>query len=245
MFFRKKVLNKEALPKHIGFIIDGNGRWAKERGLTRSMGHKAGMLALKEAIKNSFELGIKFVSIYGFSTENWNRPKDEVNFLFNLFREFIKSDFNEIEGKNARLNIMGDYTKFPDDLVKEIEKALEETKNNDGFVLNLGINYGGRDEIVRAVNNIINSGVKEITKENFNDYLYTKGLPDPDFIVRTSGEQRISNFMLWQNAYSEFYFPKTYWPDFNKKELIKSLLNYQQRNRRFGAIKENKWKQGY
>lgn len=240
MFFRKKVLNKEALPKHIGFIIDGNGRWAKERGLTRSMGHKAGMLALKEAIKNSFELGIKFVSIYGFSTENWNRPKDEVNFLFNLFREFIKSDFNEIEGKNARLNIMGDYTKFPDDLVKEIEKALEETKNNDGFVLNLGINYGGRDEIVRAVNNIINSGVKEITKENFNDYLYTKGLPDPDFIVRTSGEQRISNFMLWQNAYSEFYFPKTYWPDFNKKELIKSLLNYQQRNRRFGAIKENK-----
>jgi undecaprenyl diphosphate synthase len=240
MFFRKKVLNKEALPKHIGFIIDGNGRWAKERGLTRSMGHKAGMLALKEAIKNSFELGIKFVSIYGFSTENWNRPKDEVNFLFNLFREFIKSDFNEVEGKNARLNIMGDYTKFPDDLVKEIEKALEETKNNDGFVLNLGINYGGRDEIIRAVNNIINSGVKEITKENFNDYLYTKGLPDPDFIVRTSGEQRISNFMLWQNAYSEFYFPKTYWPDFNKKELIKSLLNYQQRNRRFGAIKENK-----
>lgn len=240
MFFKKKVLNKEALPKHIGFIIDGNGRWAKERGLTRSMGHKAGMLALKEAIKNSFELGIKFVSIYGFSTENWNRPKDEVNFLFNLFREFIKSDFNEVEGKNARLNIMGDYTKFPDDLVKEIEKALEETKNNDGFVLNLGINYGGRDEIIRAVNNIINSGVKEITKENFNDYLYTKGLPDPDFIVRTSGEQRISNFMLWQNAYSEFYFPKTYWPDFNKKELIKSLLNYQQRNRRFGAIKENK-----
>lgn len=243
MFFKKKMLNEKALPKHIGFIIDGNGRWAKERGLTRSMGHKAGMIALKEAIKNSFDLGISIVSIYGFSTENWNRPKEEIDYLFNLFRGFIKSDFSEVseaKDKKVRLNIMGDYTKFPKDLVSEIEKALEESKDNDGFVLNLGINYGGRDEIVRAVNNIIKSNVKEITKEDFNSYLYTAGLPDPDFIIRTSGEQRISNFMLWQNAYSEFYFPKTYWPDFNKKELIKSLLNYQKRNRRFGAIKENK-----
>jgi undecaprenyl diphosphate synthase len=238
IFSKKLDVNK--LPKHIAFIIDGNGRWAKKRGLPRSMGHKAGMLALKNSIKNAFDLGIKVVSIYGFSTENWNRPKDEVDYLFKLFREFIDNDFNEINKYDVKFNIMGDYTKFPNDLVKAIEDCLVKTKDNKTFTLNLGINYGGRDEIVRAINNIIKDGVKEVNKELINDYLYTKGLPDPDFIIRTSGEQRISNFMLWQCSYSEFYFPKTYWPDFNKKELIKSLINYQKRNRRFGAIKESK-----
>ncbi len=236
----KKKLNHEKLPRHMAFIIDGNGRWAKKRGLPRSLGHTAGMIALKKAIKNSFDLGIKVVSIYGFSTENWNRPQDELDHLFKLFRDFIKSDLTDFDEYNIKFNVMGDYTKFPDDLVKEIEKSLLKNKEKCDFVLNLGINYGGRDEIILAINKILAEGKSSISKEEFSNYLYTNNLPDPDFIIRTSGEQRISNFMLWQNAYSEFYFPKTYWPDFNKKELIKSLINFQKRNRRFGAIKENK-----
>ena len=238
--FKKQTLDPNKLPKHIGFIIDGNGRWAKKRALARSMGHKAGMVALKQAIQNSFEIGIPVVSIYGFSTENWNRPKEEVDYLFELFREFIASDVQEIMEQDVRLNIMGDYNKFPADLVQEIERVLEETKNKTKFVLNLGINYGGRDEIVRGVNQMLQEKRTSITIEEFSNYLYTKGLPDPDFIVRTSGEQRISNFMLWQNAYSEFYFPATYWPDFNKKELVIALQEFAKRNRRFGAIKESK-----
>lgn len=234
MFFKNNSIPNN-LPTHIAFIIDGNGRWAKKRGLPRSLGHKAGLVALKNTIKNCFEIGISYVSIYGFSTENWKRPQEEINYLFNLFREFIANDFNELFSKDVKLNIMGDYTKFPADLVTEIEKAVEKTKEKTKFVLNLGINYGGRDEIIRAVNNIIKDNLKEVDSTTFSNYLYTSGLPDPDFIVRTSGENRISNFMLWQNAYSEFYFPKIYWPDFNKKQLIKSLQVYAKRNRRFGA----------
>lgn len=240
MFFKKEKLDTNKLPKHIAFIIDGNGRWAKKRGLPRTFGHKAGMLAVKNTIQNCFDLGIPIVSIYGFSTENWNRPKEEVDYLMNLFRDFIKDQMDEIYSYDVKFNLLGDYTKFPNDLVKEIEKAVEKTKNRKTFTLNLAINYGGRDEIVRAVNNIIKSEAKEINAEMFANYLYTTNQPDPDFIVRTSGEQRISNFMLWQNAYSEFYFPKTYWPDFNKTELITALINFQKRNRRFGAIKEEK-----
>jgi len=233
----KKITNP---PQHVGIILDGNGRWAKRRGLPRSFGHKAGMVALVNAIKNTFDMGIKYVSIYGFSTENWNRPKEEIDYLFDLFREFVKTKENEIFNYNVKLNIMGDYTKFPEDLINEIEKSLIETKNNNEFVLNLGINYGGRDEIIMAINKILLEKRQVITKEDFGNYLYTKNIPDPDFIIRTSGEKRISNFMLWQNAYSEFYFPKTLWPDFNKKHLIKAIINFQNRNRRFGEIKENK-----
>ena len=228
------------LPKHIGFIVDGNGRWAKKRGLARSVGHRVGLSTLKKAVLNSFDLGIKIVSIFGFSTENWNRPQEELDCLFQLFEEFIEKDNFDYNGKGIRFNVMGDHTKFPKSLVEKIDKLLEETKNNDNFVLNLGINYGGKDEIVMAVNKLISNGKKEITKEDIDNSLYTAGLSNPDLVVRTSGEIRISNFMLWQMAYSELYFTKTLWPDFNEKCLIKALKNYEKRNRRFGAIKEEK-----
>ena len=225
------------IPIHIAYIIDGNGRWAKERNKPRSYGHKHGFLALKKIIKASFELGINYVSIYAFSTENWNRPQAEVDYLMKILRDYINSKTFQKDLKDVKLNIMGDYTKFPKDLAEACEKTMEETKQNK-FVLNLGINYGGRDEILHAVNEIKKKEKGEVTTEIFEKYLYTAGQPSPDFIIRTSGEQRLSNFMLWQCAYAEFYFPKTYWPDFDKKELIKALEEYSKRNRRFGAIKE-------
>ena len=230
-------LDNLKIPTHIGYIIDGNGRWAKERGKSRSYGHKQGFIALKKIIKASFEMGIKYVSIYAFSTENWNRPKDEVDYLMKILRDYISSKGFLNDFKNIKLNIMGDYTKFPKDLTDACKKAIEDTKNND-YVLNLGINYGGRDEILQAVNKIKDNESGDITAEIFEKYLYTAGQPSPDFIIRTSGEQRLSNFMLWQCAYAEFYFPKTYWPDFDKDELIKALEEYSKRDRRFGAIKE-------
>ncbi len=228
----------QKLPNHIAFIIDGNGRWAKERGLTRSMGHNAGIKTLDLIIKECFyTYGISAVSIYAFSTENWNRPKAEIDFLINAFRKYVSKDFLK-KFPEAKLNIMGDYTKFPDDLAKNAKKTIEATKNNTKFTLNLGINYSGQDELVYAVNNIVAEGIKDVSRQTIDNHLYTKGQPPLDFVVRTSGEQRLSNFMLWQIAYAELYFPKTYWPDFKKKELHEALKEYQSRDRRFGAIKE-------
>ena len=233
-------LIKEKLPVHIGYIIDGNGRWAKKRGLPRSAGHKVGFETLKTIIHDTFDLGIKVISIYAFSTENWNRPKEEVDGLIKLFDTIADADVFRLKERGVRFQIMGDYTKFPENMVKSCEKLIEETKDNTEFVLNLGINYGGKDELIRGINNLIKEGVTEVTKEDIDRSLYTANLPPLDFCIRTSGEQRISNFMLWQIAYSELYFPKVYWPSFNKRHLTKALLNYQKRNRRFGAIKENK-----
>lgn len=225
------------IPIHIGFIIDGNGRWAKARGLTRTVGHKYGFNNLKKILKEAFNLGIKHISVYAFSTENWNRPQTEIDYIFNLLQEWFKSnglsDFPE-----TRINIMGDISRLPDTLKNSIIDITERTKNEDKKFLNIGINYGGRDEILMAVNKLLKSNKQEITKEDISNNLYTKGQPDPDFIIRTSGEKRVSNFMLWQNAYTEWYFPKTYWPAFTKKHLINALKEYQKRNRRFGAIKE-------
>ena len=227
------------IPNHIGFIIDGNGRWAKERGLTRSMGHKAGIANLDTIIKECFfTYGIHSVSIYAFSTENWNRPKKEVDYLIKAFRNYLKGDAFTKKFPGAKLNIMGDYTKFPEDLVKNANKTIEATKNNTKFILNLGINYSGQDELVMAVNNIVKEGVTEINREVIANHLYTAGQEPLDFVVRTSGEHRLSNFMLWQVAYAELYFPKTYWPAFKKKDLYEALKEYQGRDRRFGAIKE-------
>lgn len=229
------------IPKHIAFIIDGNGRWAVKRGLDRSLGHKAGMETLKKILNKAFDVGIDVISVYIFSTENWNRPQKEVDYLIELFREFFKTDYYNEFKDNVKLSIMGDYTKFPKDIVDEIEANLEKSKTLDtAKTLNIGMNYGGQDEIIRAVNNIVKDNIKDVTKEVFNSYLYTANLPQLDFIIRTSGEQRLSNFMLWQSAYSEFYFPKIYWPDFSEKYLIKSLKEYEKRSRRFGSIKENK-----
>lgn len=233
-----KVFSK--LPKHIAFIIDGNGRWAKRRGLPRMFGHRAGIETLKENIVECRNLGIDVVSVFGFSTENWNRPQPELDGLFNLFEEFFKNETIDFMGLGIKVRIMGDYTKFPQHLVDNANALIERTKNNDKMVLNMGINYGGHDDILHAVNNMIKDGVKDVDKATMESYLYTSGLPAPDFVVRTSGELRISNFMLWQMAYSELYFPKTLWPDFHKKDLYKALKSYQKRNRRYGAIKEDK-----
>ena len=238
IFNKKEKINPNKIPKHVAFIIDGNGRWAKQRGLIRSMGHRVGFDNVKTILNEVYALGIKHMSVYAFSTENWNRPQEEVDFLMDLFREMLKSDYLIELSFKPKLNICGDPSRFAPDIQKLIKERTKETENNDDFVFNLCINYGGRSEIVNAVNNIIKDGKKKVSIEDFSNYLYTAGQPDPDLIIRTSGEYRISNFMLWQMAYSEFIFPKTYWPSFTKKDLYKCIIAYQKRNRRFGAIKK-------
>ena len=238
MFKKKNVLNLNNLPKHVAFIIDGNGRWAKKHAMPRSFGHKMGMQAVDKTVENCFKLGIKVVSIFGFSTENWNRPKAEVDYLINLFYEYLVKNKERLNKENVKVISMGDISKFPSNLANEVESVISLTKNNTEKVLNLGINYGGQDEILLACNKAIINGVKLNSKKDFENLLYTKDICNPDLIIRTSGEERLSNFMLWQCAYSELYFTKTYWPDFNYKELEKALINYQKRDRRFGAIKE-------
>lgn len=229
--------NLKKLPNHIAFIIDGNGRWAKERGLPRSLGHKAGMKTLSLIIKECFyNYNIPVVSIYAFSTENWNRPKDEIDYLMKLFKDYTSKDFIK-EFPDVKLNIMGNFDRFSEDLSKNASETINLTKNNQKFILNLGINYSGQDELVMAVNKIIEEGLNNVDRQTIEDHLYTKGQPKLDFVVRTSGEQRLSNFMLWQIAYSELYFPNVYWPAFKRKELYKALQVYQSRDRRFGAIK--------
>lgn len=238
--FRKKKIEIDVnnLPKHIAFIIDGNGRWAKKIGMPRTYGHKIGVDAVANTIENCLELGIKQVSFYCFSTENWNRPKQEIDTIFDLMREYIKKNADTYTQKGVKMYVSGDISKLPEDLICEIEKIVENTKNCTKMMVNICLNYGGRAEIIRAVNQIINDGVKEIDEQSFKNYLYTKDFSDPDLIVRTSGEQRISNFMLYQLAYSEFYFPTTYWPDFDNQELLKAIKSFQSRKRRFGQIKE-------
>lgn len=229
------------VPQHIAFIIDGNGRWAKKRGLPRMLGHRAGVKTLEEIVYECANLGIKVVSVFGFSTENWNRPKAELEGLFDLFTDFFDDEQKrQFDKLGIKVRIMGDYTKFPKHLVDNANRIIDATKNNTNMVLNMGINYGGHDDILRAVNTILKDKLDSVDKGTFENYLYTAGLPYPDFVVRTSGELRISNFMLWQMAYSELYFPKTYWPDFHTKQLHKALKSYNKRNRRFGAIKEEK-----
>lgn len=233
-------LDLNRLPKHIGIIIDGNGRWAIKRGLPRYVGHDVGFNTLTKILEYAYSLNIDTISVFCFSTENWNRPEIEVNHLMEIFRKAFDSDFNELIKKDTKLYISGDYTKFPKDIVEKIEESLEKSKNNKSHKLNLCLNYGSHDEILRAVNNIIKDDVKEVDKEVFNKYLYTKELPALDFIIRTSGEYRLSNFMLWQAGYAEFYFEKTPWPSFTEKKFKKALIDYQKRDRRFGAIKEKK-----
>lgn len=233
----KQELDLTRLPKHIGIIIDGNGRWAKQRGLTRSMGHKAGFENVKRIFNEVYKIGIKHLTIYCFSTENWNRPKEEVDYLMNTFRKMLKSDYFADLGFKPKLNICGDPTRFAPDIQKLIAERMEETKNNTDITLNLCMNYGGRSEIVHAVNTAIKDGVTNFDIETLSNYMYTRGQPDPDFIIRTSGELRLSNFLLWQCAYAEFSFPKIYWPAFTADDLKDCLISYQNRDRRFGAIK--------
>lgn len=217
--------------------MDGNGRWALKRGKNRLFGHRAGVESIKKTIMACLDLNIKIMSIFAFSTENWKRPKEEVDGIFNLVNEFTESDKDLFVKNGVKVRTMGDLTKLPIELQNSINSLKEQTKNNNKLILNIALNYGGRAEIVRAVNNIIKTNKKEINEDDIKNNLYTFDLPDPDLIIRTSGENRISNFMLFQCAYSEFYFPKIHWPDFNKKQLIKAIKVYQKRNRRFGGLK--------
>lgn len=231
-----REIDFKKLPEHIAIIMDGNGRWANKRSLPRIFGHKQGVKTVKDIIKASHSLGIKVLTLYAFSTENWKRPEDEISALFQLMLQFIKSEFDEFNENGVNLRVLGDINKFPEDIQKELHRVCTLTKDNQGLKLNVALNYGGRQEIVKACNEILKSGKKQVNEEEFSSFLYTSGLPDPDLLIRTSGEERISNFLLWQLAYSELYITDTLWPDFNKKELEKAIIDFQKRERRFGGV---------
>ncbi len=242
---KMKLIEQGRLPAHIGFIMDGNGRWATRRKMPRSFGHKKGADALENIVDYCFEIGIKCVSVFAFSTENWKRPKQEIDYIFDLLRDFIKKRNekgagereSEIKQRNTRLHISGDISRLPQDLVDEIKRAQEETKDCDGHILNVALNYGGRDDIVHACNALLAQGKRNITEQDFAEALYSNGLPELDFVIRTAGDIRLSNFMLYQCAYAELYFTKTMWPDFTPKKLNKALKDFSKRNRKFGSIK--------
>ncbi len=236
MLFRKKRSDSnENIPKHIAFIADGNGRWATKRGLPRCEGHKVGKDAIKKVIDRCFERNIHTVSIFCFSTENFKRPQSEIDYIFDLFVKMKDNLKESLLKRDAKLHLVGDKTMLPHDVQVAFDEIVNETKNCDRHVLNLCLAYGSRHEIVTAVNKLIERGVK-VDEETFSSYLDTANVPDPDLIVRASGEQRLSNFMLWQSAYSEFYFPKKYWPDFDEKMVDECIRVYQKRKRRFGKI---------
>ena len=230
------------IPSHIAIIMDGNGRWAKKRNLPRVMGHKAGVEAIREIVKECSNLKVKYLTLYAFSTENWKRPKEEVSSLMNLLVEYLRREFKELNDNNVVINYIGNIHKLPSLCEKELITSNKNTKNNTGLNLNLALNYGGRDEIVRAFKLMyedIKSGKiskDNITEDTLSGYLYTKNMPDPDLIIRPSGEQRLSNFLLWQCAYSEFWYSDINWPDFKVWHLHKAILDYQNRDRRFGTV---------
>lgn len=227
-------------PKHIAFIMDGNGRWAKKRGLPRKAGHVAGADVMKKIVRKCNDEGIEVVSVFAFSTENWARPKDEVNGILRILKNVFKKDIKEFIKKNVKIRVSGSLeAPVPADVKKIIENGLEQTKNCTGMVFNICFNYGGRDDILHAVNTLLSEGKKSVTEQEFASHLYTNGLPDPDIIVRTSAEQRVSNYMLWQMAYSEFLFVMDkHWPDFTAKDVDKIIEEFSRRDRRFGKVKD-------
>ncbi len=229
----------ENLPNHIAIILDGNGRWAQKKGLPRNLGHRQGAETLIKISRYCSEIGIKHLTVFAFSTENWNRPKEEVDYLMNLLEEYFNGLEKKLRKRNIKLKVIGEKTNLSDKLTKIINEVQDKSKNNTGMVLNIAFNYGGKDEIINAVKGIIKDNVI-LSKENIDKYLYTSESGNIDLLIRTSGEQRISNFLLWQIAYAELYFTKVYWPDFNKKELHKALESYQERDRRFGGLKDEK-----
>lgn len=233
-----ELKNHYKIPNHIGVIIDGNGRWAKERNLPRKEGHVKGFENLKNLYEIVKEAGVKYVSVYAFSTDNWNRPKEEVDGLMKLFKKGIKEFKDEKKYHNTRICFSGDMSRFEKSIQKDAIEIMENSKNNDGFHINLCLNYGGREEIVMAVNKLIAQGKTEITAEDITNSLYSSYYPNLDFVIRTSGEQRLSNFMSWQSIYAELYFPKVLWPDFSKDDFIEAIKEYSRRDRRFGRIEE-------
>lgn len=223
------------LPTHIAIIMDGNRRWAKKRNLPIGMGHKAGAETLQKIIESCIDIGIKYLTVYAFSTENWKRDAKEVSDLMNLLREYLVKLEKDNQDRNARICVIGDITKLENDLQEKINSIQEKTKNNTGLTINVALNYGGRDEILNAIKKLSVDEIKNLTVESFNKKLYTADSPDPDLIIRTAGEQRLSNFLLWQCAYSEFWYTDVLWPDFSRNILENAISDFSKRNRKFGG----------
>lgn len=238
----KEELSDINIPKHVAIILDGNGRWAKKNRMPRNFGHSEGSKNVKKICKEAYNLGIEYITIFAFSTENWKRPKDEVNELMKLLKDYLKQSIKESKKNNMRVRIIGDISVLSKEMQESIVKLEEASRDNTGLNLQVAINYGSRDEMIRSIEKLAADlkkdkvSVDHINEEMFSDYLDTAGIPDPDLLIRTSGEQRLSNFLLWQLAYTEFYFTDVYWPDFNKKELLKAIEYYNSRDRRFGAL---------
>ncbi len=230
------------IPVHVGIIMDGNGRWARSRGMPRAAGHRAGAKNIRRVLIEAVEIGIKALTVYAFSTENWARPKDEVNHLMRLISQGIRDELDELDARGVRILHCGRTAGVSESLQAEISEAVERTRQNDVITLNVAFNYGGRAEIVDAIKAIMQEGVRaeDVTEEMVSQHLYTPDLPDPDLIIRTGGEFRLSNFLIWQAAYAEFYSTPTYWPDFDEVELRKAVAVFQHRDRRFGKIKDTK-----
>lgn len=247
-FFKKKnkdifdELDTSNIPKHIAIIMDGNGRWAKKRGLPRSAGHRIGAKVLEQITRDAGHLGVKYLTVYAFSTENWKRPDDEITALMNLLSEYLDDYKRLIGDEDIRVRIIGSYDKLSEEIIKKIKNIEEKTKNNSAITLNIALNYGGRDEIVNAVKKIANKikhddiEVNDIDESLISSNIYTNYMPDPDLIIRPSGELRLSNFMLWQSAYSEFWYSNILWPDFTRNDLVRAIVDFQKRNRRYGGV---------
>jgi len=230
----------DKIPRHVAMIMDGNGRWALSRGLPRIAGHKAGTENLRRVIRSTVEFGIKYLTIYAFSTENWGRPPEEVRGLLNILEDVIDHELNELNKEGVQLRHIGRLERLSPTLQEKVLDAVDMTKTNDRLILNIAFNYGGRDEIVQAIQKMMKDGVKPeaVNDELVGQYLYTAGVPDPDLIIRTSGELRVSNFLIWQAAYSEWYITPTYWPDFDKEEYRRAIETFAHRDRRYGGVSE-------
>lgn len=236
-------MNPLKIPEHVAVIMDGNGRWAKMRGMPRLLGHRAGMKSVRRAVEYSHEKGIKFLTLFAFSIENWGRPKEEVQALMDLLLEYIDRDLPEMVEKGIRLNVIGNLDMIPENVRKSIDHAIKKTRGNKGLVLTLALSYSGRDELIRAAKRMmddpaIQGGKKTVDEHTFRTYLDSSWVPDPDLLIRTSGEQRVSNFMLWQLAYTEIYISEKLWPQFTKKDFDRAMTEYSRRKRRFGLTGE-------
>ncbi|MBP8820333.1 MAG: isoprenyl transferase [Syntrophomonadaceae bacterium] len=237
-----ELINSDSLPRHVAIIMDGNGRWARKRLMPRTMGHRAGMASLKKVVKACDEFEIPILTVYAFSTENWKRPENEVQFLMKLLVEFLHKELDELNENNVCINVIGDYSVLNQECQDEIRRALLATRNNQGLLFNIALNYGARAEMVEAIKKIVDKVISgEIPRDSIceatvSSFLYTGGVPDPDLLIRTAGELRLSNFLLWQLAYTELWVTERLWPDFTREDLIVAIQDYQQRDRRFGAL---------
>ncbi|MDO5510738.1 MAG: isoprenyl transferase [Weeksellaceae bacterium] len=241
----KNTIDLDKVPQHVAIIMDGNGRWARKKGMMRTFGHQNALKAVRSAMEACEDLGIPYLTLYAFSSENWSRPSDEVNFLMNLLVRSLRKELSSFQKNNIRLRTIGEIEKLPSGVQKELEEVKEQTKNNTNGTLIVALSYGSKDEIVQAVKKIAADvrdnelEIEDINTDKFKSYLFTADVPDVDLMIRTSGESRISNFMLWQIAYAELYFTDVLWPDFRKKDFFDAIIDYQKRERRYGNILEN------